>query len=126
MVRITSEPIDPAKAYDLLTVKDAGSVLMHYAVVKPQKGNGGTTCHIDYATQGDAEAELGSIAEELGAQFSLLDTLLIRRTGRLGVGEIIALVAATSPNSEDVFEACKLGIGRLKKMKTIVKSEVCG
>ena len=62
MVRITSEPIDPAKAYDLLTVKDAGSVLLHYAVVKPQKGNGGTTCHIDYATKGDAEAELGGIA----------------------------------------------------------------
>ena len=28
--------------------------------------------------------------------------------------------------SEDAFAACKSGIGRLKKMRCIVKNEVCG
>ena len=126
MVRITSEPIAPAKAYDLISCDGAGSVLLHFAVVKPQAGAGGSTSYIDYGTQGDAEAELQAIADELAAKFTLVDTLLIRRTGRLGLGEIISLAAASSPNSEDAFEACRLGIRRLRKMKTIVKNEVCG
>jgi molybdopterin synthase catalytic subunit len=125
MVRISSGPIDPNITYGLITKSTAGSVVFHYAVVKPQEGHGGTTSYIDYAVNGDAEAELRIIADELAAKFSVEDTLLIRRTGRLGLGEIISLVAASFPNSEDAFEACKLGISRLKKMKTIVKNEVC-
>lgn len=126
MVRITPEPIDPKMTYALIIKSTAGSAVFHYAVVKPQEGTDGKTCYIDYATNGDAEAELRHIADELAAKFSVEDTLLIRRTGRLGLGEIISLVAASSPNSEDAFAACKLGISRLKKMKTIVKNEVCG
>jgi molybdopterin synthase catalytic subunit len=125
MVKVTPEPIDPAKIYDLLSKSTAGSVVLHFAVVKPQAGAGGTTSHIDYATKGDAEAELLGIAGELAAKYHLVDTVLIRRTGRLDVGEIISLTAASSPNSEDAFAACEFGISRLRKMQTIVKDEVC-
>ena len=67
--------------------------------------------------------ELEGIAGELEQRWKLEDTLLIRRTGLLEVGEIISLVAASSPNSEDAFDACRFGISRLKKMSTIHKSE---
>jgi len=126
VLKITSEPIDPAIMYDLLASSGAGSVVFHYAVVKPMAGAGGTTSYIDYATDGDTATELNDIATKLKTEFTVDDVLLIRRTGRLGLGDIISLVAASSPNSEDAFEACKLGISLLKKMKTIVKNEVCG
>ncbi|CAG0981879.1 partial molybdopterin synthase catalytic subunit, partial [Anaerolineae bacterium] len=41
----------------------------------------------------------------------------------LHVGDIISLVAASSPNSEDAFAACRHGIARLKKMTTVCKRE---
>ena len=126
MVIISTEPIDPAKMYDLLASSGAGSVVFHYAVVKTIVGAGGTTRYIDYATNSDTEAELNEIAGSLIAEFAIDDVLLIRRTGRLCLGDIISLVAAGSPNSEDAFEACKQGICRLKKMKTIIKNEVLG
>jgi len=63
------------------------------------------------------------IAGELEHRWNLEDVLMIRRTGCLAVGEIISLVAASSPNSEDAFEACKQGISRMKKMATIHKTE---
>ena len=127
MVIISPEPIDPAKMYDLLASSGAGSLVFHYAVVKAMAGaGGGTTRYIDYATSGDTEVELNEIAGSLTAEFAIVDVMLIRRTGRLCLGDIISLVAASSPNSEDAFEACKLGICRLKKMKTIIKSEVLG
>lgn len=126
MVMITAEPIDPRGSYDMIASKSAGSVLFHYAVVKAQEGKGGVTCHIEYAVAGDAEEELRTIAKEIVGSWGIEDILLIRRIGRVGVGEVISLVAASSPSSEDAFSACKSGIGRLKKMRSIVKNEVCG
>ena len=126
MVIISPETINPSNVYDLIATSVAGSVVFHYAVVKPMSGVGGTTSYIDYASCGDTEAELLDITDTLKNEFSVEDILLIRRTGRLGLGDIISLVAASSPNSEDAFEACKQGISRMKKMKTIVKNEVCG
>lgn len=125
MINITDEPINPAKVYELLNKNSSGSVVLHYAIVKPLAGAGGMTSFIDYSANADCEAELSEIAADLAAEFSIEDILLIRRTGRLGLGEIISLIAASAPGSEEAFEACKRGIGRLKKMKTIVKNEVC-
>jgi molybdopterin synthase catalytic subunit len=110
----------------MLASKRAGSVLIHYAVVKAQESKEGVTCHIEYTVAGDAEEELRTIAKEIVDSWGIEDILLIRRIGRVGVGEIISLVAASSPASEDAFAACKSGIGRLKKMRCIVKNEVCG
>lgn len=126
MVMITAEPIDPRCSYDMIASTIAGSVLIHYAVVKAREDKGGVTCHIEYAVAGDAEEELRTIAKEIASSWGIQDTLLIRRIGRVGVGEIISLVAVSSPSSEDAFAACKSGIGRLKKMRSIIKNEVCG
>ncbi|HTP65059.1 MAG TPA: molybdenum cofactor biosynthesis protein MoaE [Geobacteraceae bacterium] len=126
MQRITDKPIDPATSYDLIARNSSGSVLFHYAVVKAQQGAEGTTCRVDYSLSGDAEEELRAIAADMAASWSIEDSLLIRRIGQVGVGEIISLVAVSSPASEDAFAACKYGIGRLKKMRCINKKEVCG
>jgi len=124
MVKLIANEIDPATVYRLINAEGSGSVVLHYAVVKPMTGPEGTTTCIDYGAGEDTEAELQQISDELMDSFALKDILLIRRSGRLGIGAIISLVAASSPNSDDAFEACRLGIARLKKMKSIVKREV--
>ncbi|MBK5275985.1 MAG: molybdenum cofactor biosynthesis protein MoaE [Desulfuromonadales bacterium] len=123
MVKLVETPIDPASVYDSVCSSFSGSVVFHYAVVKKQAGSGNATACIEYRSQGDSLQDLEGIAQELKGRWKLEDCLLIRRTGCLAVGEIISLVAASSPNSEDAFEACKHGISRLKKMSTIHKTE---
>ena len=123
MVLINAAPIDPASVYDSICSAFSGSVVFHYAVVKKQAGSGKATTCIEYSAQGDSIQELEGIAGELERRWKLEDVLLIRRTGCLSVGDIISLVAASSPNSEDAFEACRHGISRLKKMSTITKVE---
>ena len=123
MVYVTHDPIDPSRLYAQIGKEAAGSVVFHYAVVKEQGGHGGVTSGIEYATAGDTEGELEEIAAELKERWKLEDVLLVRRVGRLGIGDIISLVAASSPNSEDAFAACRHGISRLKKMTTIRKTE---
>ena len=124
MVIVTSDPIDPSIAYQQIGKGRSGSVVLHYAVVKEDGGGGRPTSCIDYRSEGDTASELEGIAAELCANWKLEDVLLIRRTGCLSVGDIISLVASSSPNSSDAFEACQHGIGRLKKMATIKKNEI--
>jgi molybdopterin synthase catalytic subunit len=124
VLTVTHEPIDPGTAYNRLANKRAGSVVFHYAVVKAQKGEGGITSCIEYAATPEADAELAAIAADLLDSGQLEDLLLIRRVGCLGIGDIISLVAASSPNSTDAFAACQQGISRMKKMATIVKKEI--
>ncbi|MBL0225312.1 MAG: molybdenum cofactor biosynthesis protein MoaE [Geobacteraceae bacterium] len=123
MVKLVESTIDPASVYNSICSAFSGSVVFHYAVVKKQAGSGKSTTSIEYKAQGDTLQELEGIAGELERSWKLEDVLLIRRTGCLVVGEIISLVAASSPNSEDAFEACRHGINRLKKMSTIRKAE---
>jgi molybdopterin synthase catalytic subunit len=123
MVKLVDTPIDPAFVYNSICSAFSGSVVFHYAVVKKQAGSGKSTTSIDYGAQPGTLQEMEEIARELERSWKLEDVLLIRRTGCLAVGEIISLVAASSPNSEDTFEACKHGISRLRKMSTITKTE---
>ena len=123
MVLITAAPINPADSYPLISAATSGSVVLHYAVVKEQTGVGKATSCIDYRFSPEAAVEMGLIAEDLKKQWNLEDVLMIRREGRRAVGDIISLVAASSPASEDAFEACRHGISRLKKMKTVTKAE---
>jgi molybdopterin synthase catalytic subunit len=123
MVKLVEYPIDPASVCNLICSTFSGSVVFHYAVVKKQAGSGNATTCIESRVQGDTVLALEGIAEVLENRWKLEDVLLIRRTGSLAVGEIISLVAASSPNSEDAFESCKFGISRLKKMSTITKTE---
>ena len=123
MVMTTREAVDTRQAYDLIGKGTAGSVVLHYAVVKQSHDPARPTTGIDYQQNGDVEAELAAIAEEILQSCVLEDVLLIRRLGHVGIGEIISLVAASSPKSEDAFVACRYGISLLKKMRTIDKRE---
>lgn len=124
MVACVSDPIDPASAYQSICSANSGSVVFHYAVVKRNAEAGKLTAAIEYTIQAGAQQELEQISGELKRRWNLQDVLILRRTGCIGVGEIISLVAASSPNSEDAFEACKQGIACLKKMSTVRKREL--
>lgn len=121
---ISEKPIDPAAMYDLVAKNGSGSVVFHYAVVKKQQSEEKSTSAIDYQTAGDTVAELKAIVAELKEKWKLEDVLLVRRIGTLRVGDIISLVAASSPNSEDAFASCRHGISRLRKMTSIKKNEI--
>lgn len=124
MVQIVTTPIDPGQSYRLLQNDSAGSVLLHFAVVKADGGSGKTSSAVEYLAEDGAEAELAEITASLQAQWPLNDILLQRRSGVLAVGEIISLVAVCASASVDTFAACAAGLEMLKKMKTIRKTEV--
>ncbi|MDD2337046.1 MAG: molybdenum cofactor biosynthesis protein MoaE [Geobacteraceae bacterium] len=124
MVCFSSEPIDPKQVYDMIGKDAAGSVLFHFAVAKAIGAKHGTTTHIDYQQSGDVERNLKDIETEMKENWGVTDVLLLRRQGMVAVGEIISLVAVSSTGSEAAFAACRHGLASLKKMPTIIKSEI--
>jgi molybdopterin synthase catalytic subunit len=126
MVYVVTEPIRPEEMYEKLAKNTAGSVLLHYAVVKETPHNEAGTKGVEYGRNGDMETEMAGIIEHLKSRWIVEAALLIRRLGCLKTGEIISLIAVSSPNSADAFAACEHGISLLKKMKTFTKKEKGG
>lgn len=129
MVSFSPNPIDPAKAYELLQGPERtriGSILVHYAVVKQQTSENGVTTTIEYSANGNVEENLEAIAVAMKDRWQLESVLLVRRSGVVDVGEIISLVGVSSPNSADAFAACQFALDTLKKMPTIRKKEIYG
>lgn len=122
MVIVTKNSINPEAMFERIRKSEAGSVLLHYAVVKSQTGER-VSAGIHFEKAGDLEGELQALAAEIKQRWKIEDVLLVRRIGTLDVGDIISLIAVSSPDSNDAFEACRYGLGRFKKMTTLKKTE---
>ena len=120
---VTSERIDPSRIYDEIQKQTAGSVVLHFAVVRGKTGDQITTS-IEFQRVGDIESELRSISERIRQQWNVEDVMIIRRIGLLQVSDVMSLVAASAPHREDAFAACRYGVDSLKKMQTIQKTEL--
>jgi molybdopterin synthase catalytic subunit len=120
---VTEHPIIPGALHALIAKKSSGSVLLHYAVVKDLVSRDKATIGIEYQSTGDTVAELRGITAYLKGKWEIEDVLVVRRIGALQIGDVISLIAVSSPNSEAAFASCQHGIGCLKKMSTIRKKE---
>jgi molybdopterin synthase catalytic subunit len=123
MVETTMRPIDPSEIYTRLNVGEAGSVAMHFAVVK-REAEGKRSLGVLFQAQGDLEGELKSIEEKLRNQRPLKDVLLIRRIGKLDIGDIISAAAVAADGRDAAFSACREAVESFKKMKTLSKKEL--
>ncbi len=120
---ISGNPIDPSQVYELIKKDTAGSVVFHFAVVRESTENR-TTKSIEFHSNGDLEQELRTISGEIQNRWKIEDVLIMRRLGRLNIGDIISLVAVSSSHRKEAFDACSYGVDRLKKMATVIKKEI--
>lgn len=120
---ITESPLEPDNLFNILLKQNSGSVIFHYAVVKSQAGEK-KSAGILFERDGDMESELSEIEADIRNRWNINDILLVRRIGVLHVGDLISLVAVSSPASNDAFEACQYGLSMIRKMSSIKKTEL--
>jgi molybdopterin synthase catalytic subunit len=120
---VLSEPIEPSRVYKLIKKAIAGSVVLHFGIVKESTGNKKIKS-MEFVAKGNAEEELRTISKDIHKRWSIEDVLIMRRLGRLNIGDIISLVAVSSPHRAEAFDACREGVDRLKNMSTIVENEI--
>jgi molybdopterin synthase catalytic subunit len=119
---LSNKPINPSKVYELIKKDTAGSAVFHFALVRESTENKKTKL-IEFHVRGDIKEELQMLSKEIRKRWEVEDVLIMRRIGRLKIGDIISLVAVSSSHREEAFNACRYGVDRLKKMSTIVKKE---
>jgi len=73
---------------------------------------------------GMTERALTKIAEEAQSRWSLADTLIIHRHGRLKAGDTIMMVATASRHRADAFAAADFLMDYLKSRAPFWKKEV--
>ena len=120
---VAETPLDASHLFEKLRKQEAGSVIFHYAVVKGQAGEKRSS-GILFERGGDMESELSDIEADIRNRWNIDDILLVRRLGRLQIGDFISLVAVSADASKDAFEACQYGLARIRKMATIRKTEL--
>ena len=123
MVELTETAIEPLRIFQRLSSQGAGSVVVHFGVVKPVAEDQRTR-GIRFAPDGDLMGELRALETELRAKWELCDVLLVRRMGELPVGEIILAAAISAPGREAAFGACRDAVEGFKKMKRLRKQEL--
>jgi molybdopterin synthase catalytic subunit len=120
---VTETPLDAGNLFERLRKREAGSVIFHYAVVKGRAGEKRSS-GILFERGGDMESEMSEIEADMRTRWNVDDILLVRRLGRLQIGDFISLVAVSADASKDAFEACQYGLARIRKMATIGKTEL--
>lgn len=120
---ITEAALEPGKLFEKLQKQTSGSVILHYAVVKSQAGEKPTS-GIRFESGGDMESEMSEIESDIRKRWNVDDVLLVRRLGLLRVGDLISLVAVSAEASNNAFEACQYGLGCIRKMASIKKTEL--
>ena len=70
-----------------------------------------------------AHKQFEKIIEEASVKWSLIDTLIIHRYGKLQVSDKIVLVASFSSHRKDSFESCNFIMDYLKKDAPFWKNE---
>ena len=70
-----------------------------------------------------AEKEMGRIAEGIEAEVPGVRLAVLHRVGRLVVGDVAVVCAASAPHRGEAFHACRLLIDRIKERVPIWKRE---
>ena len=120
---ITGSPLSVDDVVGRLAEPTIGAVTTFIGVVRGET-DGRETRHLEYEAYPDmAEEKLRQIGEEIRDRWpSIRD--IVHRIGRLEIGEVIVIVAVSSPHRKETFAATHYAIDRLKQVVPIWKKEV--
>ena len=123
MPRVTRDPLDPSALLAEARRDGDGGLTLFVGVVR-NSADGRAVTEMEYeAYEPMAEKEMERIEADLSARFPGVRLVLRHRIGRLLVGEVAVVVAASAPHREEAFAACRAGIEEIKARVPVWKRE---
>mgnify|MGYP000860913925 FL=1 len=123
MLRVTRDPLDPAALLAEARRDGDGGLTLFVGVVR-DNADGRAVTEMEYeAYEPMAEKEMARIEEDLSARHPGVRLLMRHRIGRLRVGEVAVVVAASAPHRDEAFAACRAGIEEIKARVPVWKRE---
>ncbi len=102
-----------------------GAVASFVGVARDHTG-GRQVLHLEYEHYpGMAEEMLQQVGDEICARWTSVErVVIVHRVGRLEPGEVSAVIALCAAHREEVFDALRYAIDRLKDIVPIWKKEI--
>ncbi len=121
--RVTRSPLDPAIILSEARRDGGGGLTLFVGVVRAN-ADGRAVDSMEYeAYKPMAEKEMERIETDLSGRFPGVRLVMRHRIGRLTVGEVAVVVAASAPHREEAFAACRAGIEEIKARVPVWKRE---
>ena len=77
-----------------------------------------------FELEGDAEEEMRELERNLREKWPVEDVFLIRRIGKLSIGDVISVAAASAEHRDAAFGLCQEAVNSFKKMRSFKKDEI--
>jgi molybdopterin synthase catalytic subunit len=121
--RVTRDPLDPARLLAEARRDGDGGLTLFVGVVR-DNADGRAVTEMEYeAYEPMAEKEMERIEADLAVRFPDVRLVMRHRIGRLLVGEVAVVVAASAPHREEAFASCRAGIEEIKARVPVWKRE---
>lgn len=122
--RISEEPLSLDEVVRAVSSDEHGGVVTFTGVVR-RHSRGKTIVRLEYeAYRGMAERKLAEIGAQLAAEQPGVRVAIVHRIGKLVVGDVAVVIAASAPHRAAAFDACRAAIDRLKESVPIWKKEI--
>jgi molybdopterin synthase catalytic subunit len=123
LVALRETALSVDEAIDSVRRSSSGGIAVFLGTVRDHnEGQAVTVLEYEaYATM--AEKELSAIADEIEREIPGVALAVLHRVGRLQVGDVAVVCAASSPHRDEAFRACRELIERTKARVPIWKRE---
>ncbi len=125
LIEITTEELAVNEVVARVVGPSIGAVASFVGVVRDH-ADGRQVCHLEYEHYpGMAEDMLRQVADDIRDRWETIEKVaIVHRVGRLEPGEVSTVIALCAAHREDVFDALRYAIDRLKEIVPIWKKEV--
>jgi molybdopterin synthase catalytic subunit len=122
---LTEQEISVDQVISRLADPAIGALATFVGVVRGETG-GRETLYLEYEAYPEmAEATLRQVGREVQARWpEVRQVAIVHRTGRLEIGETAVVIALSAAHRQQVFDALRYAIDRLKEIVPIWKKEV--
>lgn len=123
LFEIRETPLSVDECVRAVTHASAGGIDVFLGAVRDEN-EGRSVTLLEYEAYGAmAEKEMQRIASEIEGEIPGVRLAVLHRIGRLGVGDLAVVCAASAPHRDEAFRACRALIDRIKHRVPIWKRE---
>ncbi len=123
-VSVSNDKIDVCKAIQSVMMPSCGGIASFIGTIRNSfEGKDVKSVNVE-AYDEMAVADLRRIATELSSEKGIGGITIVHRIGTINVGEVVVVVAVSSPHRKEAFEVCQSIIDRLKQTTPIWKQEI--
>jgi molybdopterin synthase catalytic subunit len=123
MIQITDKPISPELVVNKAKTSGSGCVVTYVGLIR-DNSHGKPVLSVEYQdAEGNAEARLREIAEEIKQKWPVNNVAIYHRVGKLKVGDINLVVAVAAAHRGEGLAAVAYAVDRFKEKLPTAKSE---